>query len=455
MNFKSKFLSIRDKYDPKIQTYCSLDVVSMYNNIDVDAVKKFILNKIYASPKKYFEIFQDGEGKPLKFPPRKIFSQILDAGITDFTQFECKLGFFEQTRGVSMGGKLSPIIDNIYASITENALVSENIKSGNILLFSRFVDDCFCIVRKDFKLKLFHEINKRSESLKYTIEHISENKLSFLDTEIFYDGTSQKLEMRHFQKNTKSDCTINFIKSCAPKSQKMAAISGEVHRIINSTTQEKNLKKDFQKMTSKYLNNGFPKKLIVDKISHVQKHQKRTPSEPETTFFFSAYFTHERLNKIGKQMSKTIKNATPNFHLIPSWKCIRLKSITSKTLKAPPIVDNPSGIIYKFECPCDLTYIGESKRNFKTRILEHQRPSLKSSVKDHVNKCQPYISQLHTVLGRFPKSSARREHFMSHFSILRKNVHNWHSRTLQEGILISLYEPRLNDQIVHRKVTML
>jgi hypothetical protein len=45
------------------------------------------------------------------------------------------------------------------------------------------------------------------------------------------------------------------------------------------------------------------------------------------------------------------------------------------------------GIVYKFECPdCPFTYIGESKRSWKSRWAEHKpgaRPEIKSAIKDH------------------------------------------------------------------------
>ena len=45
------------------------------------------------------------------------------------------------------------------------------------------------------------------------------------------------------------------------------------------------------------------------------------------------------------------------------------------------------GIVYKFQCPeCTFTYVGQSKRNWKSRWGEHKpgvRPEVRSSVKDH------------------------------------------------------------------------
>ena len=45
------------------------------------------------------------------------------------------------------------------------------------------------------------------------------------------------------------------------------------------------------------------------------------------------------------------------------------------------------GIVYKFECPdCPFTYIGESKKSWKSRRAEHKpgmQPEIKSPIKDH------------------------------------------------------------------------
>ena len=50
-------------------------------------------------------------------------------------------------------------------------------------------------------------------------------------------------------------------------------------------------------------------------------------------------------------------------------------------------VSETKSIVYKFECPdCPFTYIGKSKRSWKSRWAEHKpgvRPEIKSAIKDH------------------------------------------------------------------------
>ena len=74
-------------------------------------------------------------------------------------------------------------------------------------------------------------------------------------------------------------------------------------------------------------------------------------------------------------------------------------------------VSEIKGIVYKFECPdCLFTYIGESKRSWKSRWAEHKpgvRSEIKSAIKDHAE-------------------STGHEASMKNATIIEKRVHNTH-----------------------------
>jgi predicted GIY-YIG superfamily endonuclease len=146
---------------------------------------------------------------------------------------------------------------------------------------------------------------------------------------------------------------------------------------------------------------------------------------------------------------------TYDTSLIPSWRCIRIKNITGTTIKSPPSPTNPSGVIYSFTCSCKEMYIGESARNLHTRVLEHQRNSLNSSVNDHINICNAFNLEYKQKYGRNPERKDRHEFVKSKFKCLRRNIFNYFDRTLEEGIFIALYQPSLNEQNQHRKVSLI
>ena len=58
---------------------------------------------------------------------------------------------------------------------------------------------------------------------------MEENKLNFLDTTIYWDKSTSKFELEHFQKSTKSDCILNFNQNVVPKNTKIGVLMGEIY----------------------------------------------------------------------------------------------------------------------------------------------------------------------------------------------------------------------------------
>lgn len=93
------------------------------------------------------------------------------------------------------------------------------ILNNNVLIYKRYLDDCFLVAKKHSIDKVFRTFNEYS-SLQLTIEHEVHNKISFLDIEII--RISHAPSITHwFRKATASGRYINFA-SYHPVSQKIA-----------------------------------------------------------------------------------------------------------------------------------------------------------------------------------------------------------------------------------------
>ena len=83
------------------------------------------------------------------------------------------------------------------------------------------------------------------------------------------------------------------------------------------------------------------------------------------------------------------------------------------------------------------------------------------TLKKHISECQFFNQNFFdhngyafgTALPTGINGNAEREYMKSHFSILEKNLHNYHTRTTHEGLLITLYNPDLNKQVVHKSMS--
>ena len=185
-------------------------------------------------------------------------------------------------------------------------------------------------------------------------------------------------------------------------------------------------------------------------------------NNPEKNFNISLTYTSRRCESVAQKLMKCIKKVTPDFRINWCWRTIKMSSITSPKLKnkVPTILKN--GAIYKFTCAkeCQKTYIGETKRLLKTRISEHFQPSRKSAIRDHTDECKLFKKSLNKKLSEKPNSKPaernriRTDHIQNHFSPMAFNT-NYFKRTTIEALMISLYEPELNEQVVHKKTFLL
>ena len=123
--------------------------------------------------------------------------------------------------------------------------------------------------------------------------------------------------------------------------------------------------------------------------------------------------------------------------------------------------DERNGTVYSFGCTCGVEYIGESYRRLHYRIIEHNRTK-GTNIFDHISECPIYKEKLdnknkemnqNTIVK--PTLSLKREFTAECFKILHSNVTNYYKRTRLEAIAITLNSPALNDQVKHKKVSII
>ena len=141
------------------------------------------------------------------------------------------------------------------------------------------------------------------------------------------------------------------------------------------------------------------------------------------------------------------------YSLNIAWKSIRLSNFFLPRLKMHIPKDELNGVVYSFKCPCGSEYIGESSRRLHFRILEHNRTK-GTNVFNHITNCPIYNEKLNAEFQPCTNSN-RREFTSSLFKPISKNLTNYHKRTRVEGIAITLNSPVLNDQVIHRSISII
>ena len=68
-------------------------------------------------------------------------------------------------------------------------------------------------------------MNNYEKSLKFTLEKMTENKLTFLDTTTYLNECNIP-QLKHFRKPTASDVIYNFKENMCPKKYKISTLVG-------------------------------------------------------------------------------------------------------------------------------------------------------------------------------------------------------------------------------------
>ena len=477
IELKKRFLEIQG-FNSVEYEIVSYDCVSLYTSINIDLVLEHILEIVYEKPEEFFPpkskiitVNKTSVTKILEPPPRNELKEFFENILTKFNNFESLTGFYKQISGCSMGSKLSPSFANIFCSLFETKIVEPEINKGNILTYARYVDDIFCVIRKGEKLKLLDKLDNFDSGLEFTIESMSNFRLNFLDTSIVQ--YNDEIHLEQFRKLTASDCIVNYKNSVSPKSYKISALVGELYRCNNTTTTTVARDTALQNTKLIFMKNRFPEKLIDQKISDLKlknfrpsdakaKRQEEFDNPDFDHHTLSLPFSSARCSSIASQIYKILKNITPFFKLHIVFTTLKLASLILPRLKPKKDYFNNNDVIYQFDCECDSSYIGETKRLLHARILEH-RTKKSSHVFKHISACEKYKNTLYDQFNVDPDNLPPKNKFAEmgrafihdHFKILETNLTNPYHRKLYEGLLITLHQPDINKQVKHQKMTFI
>jgi hypothetical protein len=209
-------------------------------------------------------------------------------------------------------------------------------------------------------------LNNIHDSISFTLELETDRKLNFLDLTI--DIGTLKHEFSIFRKPTYTNQVIPA-DSCHPISHKLASFHSMIHRLINIPMKLSHYAKELHTIKKIAIANGYNTN-IIDSIL-LKKRRKlainqSTALQPADSVsglkwckvpFFHG-LSHKVVNSFPKEKLKvSYYTPTPLSKLLHNT-----KDRFDKTQR--------SGV-YEIICECGASYVGQTGRDFATRIKEH------------------------------------------------------------------------------------
>ena len=243
------------------------------------------------------------------------------------------------------------------------------------MTFKRYVDDSHArFSNRDDATRFLDILNGQDPQIQYTIETEDDNKtLAFLDVNICNAGGGS-YEFNVYRKEAITNVQIKP-HSCINPGIVEGVFKGflvRAHRICSAKYQ----KEEINFLIDVFSENGHERSVLEDiaKTFVVPENRALQPlptntaatgdaSKPVNSIVKLPWIPRlgPKLRKIFKRQNiKTIFTSTPN-----------LQSILCNNKSKLPI--NSQAGVYKLDCSCGATYIGETKKKVATRLEEHQR----------------------------------------------------------------------------------
>jgi len=268
-----------------------------------------------------------------------------------------------------MGSPLSPIIsDLVMRDLEDNILNSLTIQP---ILYYRYVDDIILSTYEEEIHNILNKFNNYHPRLNFVMESEVNHTLNFLDVTLHI--RNNRIVTDWFHKTTFSGRYLSFL-SNHPINHKIGTIFGLVDHAIK-LSHPSFYGKNLNLCIKILLDNGYPLDLIFNKINLRLKKLfvLRTKSASDLVDINSnidkKVLVLPYVHPLSEFISANIDKSKANI----GFRCLNKLSRFIRVQKDMDSAFLKNNTVYKISCiNCDATYVGQTKRQLRTRIKEHK-----------------------------------------------------------------------------------
>lgn len=388
--------------------FFSMDVASLYTNIDIDAGLSAV--------KKIFHKYPD----PRR--PDQELLELLDINLrrNDFV-FDDQ--FYLQVKGTAMGKRFAPAYANIFMANWEEEVFQKCKKKP--LHYFRYLDDIWGIwdgSREEFQL-FVSILNLHDPSIQLEAE-IDANSIDFLDTTVFKGAdfaSTGKLDIRVFFKKTDLHALL-FKSSHHPKHTFAGLVKSQLLRFFRICTKREDFMSAVEVLFKSLRKRGYSrqflrnclKNYLISKPKYVGKLiplittfdsiSKKFNDQWKTNFYrakilqnfkiISAYRRNPNLRDLlvfAKLPS--LKSGKPQKYLEQFAKLKFIKNSKEKNVLkiTQSFSTRSSNCVYVIFCvKCNQKYVGETRNTLFTRLMQH-RYNIRNRKETHTLVVQHFL----------------------------------------------------------------
>ncbi len=287
--------------------------------------------------------------------------------------------YYQQVFGTAMGSPVSAVIANlVMEDVEQRALASAPVR---LSFWKRFVDDIISAVsRNDIDILLQH-LNSIEPSIQFTVEREMNGDLAFLDLNV-YRTIEGKLETAVYRKPTHTDKYLSY-NSHHPVSHKKSVAKTLLQRAEHLPSNSDSQANEQEYVLNILRENNYPKDFLKNCLNPSACGNQNN-SEGDTSI--KGYAVVPYIQGVTEPIKRILSNCNIKVALKPY---LTLGHIFAKP-KDPIPTNQKTHAVYSIPCnDCEKEYLGQSKRQFGTRLKEHQKAVStlnkgKSALAEHV-----------------------------------------------------------------------
>ena len=248
----------------------SFDVESLFTNIPTNDTIDIIIKDLYNDNKlkTIMKITQNNMQKLLKI-------------CTQESHFICNNESYEQIDGVAIGSPLGHLFANWFLKDVESKFIEKDRHKLGIQLWKRYVDDVLAIVKNNEANNILQYLNRKHDSIKFTMCMTEQSKLQFLDMVVISDQTKQHYYTDIYHKPTDTGL-YSLYDSYVPAEYKLGTLNALLHTAWKICTNYNQFYVEVNKIRDKF-NKLCNPKFILDKYVKHFVEKKIVATTDETT----------------------------------------------------------------------------------------------------------------------------------------------------------------------------
>jgi len=345
----------------------SLDVVSMYTNVNIDEAVGIAIEYLAQHKIPLYGLHIENIQELLNFILKNNF-------------FEFQGQFYLQHRGLAMGSRIAPILAILAVDKLERTSIYAD-TSINTIFYRRYVDDSLILLNnKTDAEKILANLNNTHQSLKFELECPSaENSINILDCCIKIAANGE-LQIGFFEKKAKKPLFLHQ-QSAQPQMTKQACVRAEFIRARRICNNEHSTKVADEQIERKLLINGYSRQYVQNQKTAILKRKKNTNKDKKENKFFIPFpfisddFSYKlcRLFKRHQLPVQAVSGSNNTLRQSLTKPTKDNSRCTKRTchLNNPPLC-NRTRVVYCLSCSlCKKEYVGSTIQKLHDRIYQH------------------------------------------------------------------------------------